>query len=184
MRRAAFRAAVAAVALAAAGPGAAQLEIDPNAPVEISADEMEWKNEERIAVARGNADAVQGPYHLHADRLTAHLSHGSGADGAAAERIRLIEADGNVRLVTPGEVASGARGAYDVEKGLVFIEGDVVLTQGANVVRGDRLDMNLGTGVSRITAGASRGGRVAAVFAPGSDGDEDGDDGANGGADE
>ena len=182
MRRAAFRAAVAAVALAAAGPVAAQLEIDPNAPVEISADEMEWKNEERVAVARGNADAVQGPYHLHADRLTAHLSDGSA--GAAADRIRLIEADGNVRLVTPGEVASGARGAYDVEQGLVFIEGDVVLTQGANVVRGDRLDMNLGTGVSRMTAGASRGGRVAAVFAPGSDENEDGDEGATGGADE
>ena len=54
----------------------AQFEADSSAPVEITADSMEWMHEERIAVARGNADAVQGRYTLHADVLTAYSRYG------------------------------------------------------------------------------------------------------------
>ncbi len=150
------------------GPAAAQFEADSSAPIEITADAMEWMDNERIAVARGNADAIQGRYRLFADVLTAHLlENDEGENGAASGNgIRLIEADGNVRLVTPDEVVTGANGDYDVENRQVSLQGDVVLTQGENVARGDRLDMDLTTGVSRLTALPSSGGRVSAIFTP------------------
>ena len=50
--------------------------------------------------------------------------------------------------------------------------GNVVLTQGENVVKGDRLDVDRNTGVSVVTAstpaagGATRAQRVRALFVP------------------
>ena len=72
---------------------------------------------------------------------------------------------------------TGTSGTYDVANRLVHMEGGVVLTQGENVAHGDRLEMNLDTGVSTLTASASApgGGRVSALFVPEGD-DEAGDD--------
>ncbi len=153
-----------------AGSAAAQFEADSNAPVEITADALEWMNEERIAIARGNADAVQGRYRLHADVLTAHFrSDDDNSGDTVQDGIRMIEADGNVRLETPDETVRGAAGTYDVENGLVSLVGEVVLAQGESVARGDRLEMNLNTGVSRLTALPASGRRVSAVFTPNQD---------------
>ena len=147
-----------------------QFETDSNAPIEITSDTMEWLNEERIAIARGNADAVQGRYKLHADILKAYLSQGSGE---SADKIKLITANGNVSLTTPEESARGETGEYNVEKGIVELTGSVVLTQGTTVLNGDKLVMDLNSGRSVLegssgsgeTAGTS-GGRVTAVFTP------------------
>ncbi len=138
----------------------AQFEADSNLPIEITSDTMEWLNEERIAIARGNADAVQGRYKLHADVLTAYLSRG---DADTADKIKLITADGNVRLTTPEESARGETGQYDIEKGVVELTGSVVLTQGNNVLRGDKLVMDLNSGRSTLESKD----RVQAIFTAG-----------------
>ena len=152
------------VLLLALGSSAAfaQFESDSDAPIEITSDTMEWMNEERIAIARGNADAVQGRYKLHADILTAYLNQG---EGNSADKIRLITADGNVSLTTPEESARGENGRYDVEKGIVELTGSVVLTQGKNVLRGDKLVMDLNTGRSTLESPQ----RVQAIFSPNND---------------
>lgn len=156
----------------ATAPAAAQFEADSNAPIEITSDAMEWQNERRIAIARGDADAIQGRYHLHAQVLTAYLNE---AEGGTMGRIQLIEAEGEVRLTTPAETASGAAGTYDVGRKMVVLEGGVVLTQGDNVLRGERLVMNLETGRSTLEGVAQAGpapaagpatGRVRAIFTP------------------
>lgn len=153
----------------AAAPAMAQFEADSRAPVEITADTMEWMNDEGIAVARGNADAVQGRYHLHADVLTAYVNQG---DGANPNRIRLIEAKGGVVLRTPEETAQGEVGTYDVERRVVILEGAVVLTQGDSVLRGEQLVMDLVSGRSTLHGGASSvvqpaaDSRVKAIFVP------------------
>ena len=179
MRNLAIAAALAAAAWTAAGQdAAAQFEADSEAPIEITADTMVWREEQRVAVASGDADAVQGRYRLFADVLTAHLyeretGDGSGEDSETAGQVRLIEADGNVRFVTPEETATGSEGVYDVENREVVLTGAVVLTQGESVARGSRLDMDLATGVSRLTAAEAAGGRVTAILAPG-DGEPEG----------
>lgn len=158
----------------AAGPAAAQFEDEADDPVEITADVMEWMDNERVAIARGAADAVQGRYRLFADVLTAYLAE-RGAGEEEGDDVRLIEAEGNVRLVTPDEVASGATGAYDIANRQVTLEGDVVLMQGESIARGGRLEMDLDTGVSRLLAAPGTG-RVTAILVPRSGDDSDGDD--------
>ena len=58
-------------------PALSQFEKDSELPIEITADSMEWLNKERVAIARGNAVAVQGRYTLSAQVLTAHLAEAS-----------------------------------------------------------------------------------------------------------
>jgi len=141
------------------GSAFAQFESDSNAPIEITSDTMEWMNEERVAIARGNADAVQGRYKLHADVLRAYLNQG---EGDTADKIKLITADGNVSLTTPEESARGETGQYNVEKGIVELTGSVVLTQGQSVMSGDKLVMDLNSGRSTLHSED----RVRAVFTP------------------
>jgi len=88
-----------------------------------------------------------------------------GAMGA----ISRIEASGNVHLISPSETAAGQTGVYDVTAGTAVLTGQVTLTRDRNVLKGERLVMNLNTGVSQLdgaaTAGAG-GGRVRGVFVP------------------
>lgn len=147
----------------------AQFKADSEAPIEITSDTMEWFQDQQIALAKGNADAVQGRYHLQADVLKAYMA---GADGESIGDIRRIDAEGSVVLTTPEETARGRSGIYDLEQGIAVLVGDVVLTQGDNVMRGEQLTMDLETGRSRLEGGGELGqqevggGRVRAIFAP------------------
>jgi len=57
---------------------------------------------------------------------------------------------------------------YDVPSQLVTVGGNVVLTQGKNVLNGDRLLIDLKTGESRFehTGGVTAGGRIRGLFMP------------------
>ena len=171
-----FIAAVAAAALAAAadaGPARAEIGAgyDTSLPIEITADSLEVRHEAQIAVFRGNVDAVQGELILHADQLTVYYQ----TNAENQNSIRLIEADGNVFLSSPTETAQGEKGVYDIDADTVVLTGSVVLTRGENVIRGDRLEMDLATGQSRVLSAAVETGgegRVKALFVPNSDNSE------------
>lgn len=150
-------------------------------PIEIVADSLTVAQEQRLATFAGNVDAIQGDLRLRADRLlvyydgaAAGAGSGGGPQPAAGDgqSIRRLEASGNVSIASPGQTASGDRGTYEVAVGQVTLEGNVVLTRADNVVRGAKLDSNLRTGVSTVSAaqpGASGKPeqRVRALFTPG-----------------
>ena len=149
----------------------AQFESDSAAPIEIVADSMEWLNEEKIAIARGNADAVQGRYTLSAHVLIAHIADEPNGNQEPNSQISLIEAEGDVLLITPNEKARGSIGIYDVRNKTAVLTGSVVLTQGENVLHGERLTMDLNTGHSRLEGATgpkdpTDDGRVKAIFNP------------------
>jgi lipopolysaccharide export system protein LptA len=153
-------------------------------PIEIQADRLVVDQDQELATFSGNVDAVQGELSLRADRLRVfYTEQNNQAGGGAAEGgggttddqgIRRIEADGSVVLRQPGETAEGDAGVYDPVAGTMVLEGNVVLTRGQNVVRGTRLDSDLNTGVSVVTAApaAGRGQRVRALFSPERGGEE------------
>ena len=152
-------------------PCYAQFETDSAAPIEITADSMEWLNEKKIAIARGNADAIQGRYTLRAQVLTAHITEDSGNEQESNSQISLIEAEGDVLLITPTEEARGNTGTYDVRRKTATLIGSVILTQGDNVLHGEKLVMNLVTGHSRLDGDrdpteTNSSGRVKAIFNP------------------
>lgn len=102
------------------------------APIEINADQgIEWLQKGQAYVARGNARAKQGDVSVHADMLTAYYE--GGKEGRPSRIIR-IDADGKVRIVAPGETATGDKAVYDVERGILVLTGKPRL-----VTRTDRI---------------------------------------------
>ena len=90
-------------------------------PLEINADEgIEWRRNEQLYVARGNASAARGKIAVFADVLTAHYLPGAGG----SSEIDRIDAEGNVRIVSPTETIYGDRGAYDVINGVLVLVGE------------------------------------------------------------
>ena len=163
--------------LASAAPLTAQAQgvrHDTGLPIEITADSLEVMQNQRVATFRGNVDAIQGDMVLSADELRVHYSDDGDErpDPAATGSIRRIEAEGNVFLSSPEETAQGASGVYDVAANQVTIEGAVVLTRDDNVIRGERLEVDLVSGRSQIFAAvpSTKGGtppqRVRALFTP------------------
>jgi lipopolysaccharide export system protein LptA len=59
------------------------------------------------------------------------------------------------------QVVTGETAVFDTKTNLVTMLGGVVLTQGKNVLRGDRLVVDMTTGVSRVE---SDSGRVQGLF--------------------
>ena len=159
---------------------------DGSLPIEISADSLEVAQDEQIATFAGNVDAVQGDLVLSADELKVHYDDDSEAVGISAGRgnkIRQIDAEGNVIISSPEEIAEGDFGTYDVPAKLVTLLGKVVVTRGANVIRGERLEMDLESGKSRMvgtvtsddqSGGETGSGRVKALFTPKHDDDDGG----------
>lgn len=160
------------------------LDHDSSLPIQISANSLEVEQEEQIATFAGDVDAVQGDLVLSADTLRVHYEGKGSAIGLAAgsgNAIRQIDAEGHVVISSPDETAEGDHGTYDVPAKLVTLEGQVVLTRGANVIRGERLELDLVTGKSRMVgaetsiAGGDQKtstGRVKALFTPKTNEDE------------
>lgn len=157
--------ALALVGLLYAAPAAAQsgnpLQADTDQPIEINADSLEVQQDNNLAIFTGNVDAIQGRIRLRADRLMVWYRPG-GSEGADVQgTINRIEAVGNVFISSPDETAQGENGVYDVPNSQIVLTGSVVLTRGENVVRGNRLVMNLKSGRSQM-----QGGRVKGLFVP------------------
>jgi lipopolysaccharide export system protein LptA len=148
---------------------------DSTLPIEITADRLDVVQDEQLATFTGNVDAVQGNLVLTSDQLRVYYRSSDGAPGVAAGSIRRIEASGNVFITSPEETAEGEFGVYDVDGGLLTLEGAVVLTRDQNVVRGERLEIDLASGRSQMfaavpsTAGGTPSQRVKAVFVPPTD---------------
>jgi len=156
-----------APALAVAQPAGGGLgSHDASLPIEIVADRLTVEQAEARAVFLGNVLAEQGEMLLRADRLVVYYQLGeAGIDGQA---IRRIEVEGNVTIASAEETAVGDEGFYDVTGAMIELAGNVVLTRDANVIRGDRLEIDVERQLATMTSMPDRpaGERVRALFRP------------------
>ena len=98
---------------------------------------------------------------------------GKAGDGTKPNQgdtqITKIEAKGDVIINSNDDQTTTSDWAvYDLPTQLVTVGGNVVLTQGKNVLKGDRLVIDLKTGESRFdnTGNTAAGGRIRALFMP------------------
>lgn len=126
-------------------------------PIEISADRLSADSVKNSVSFEGNVVAKQGDVILHADRVFAEYTRGTGV-------IEKIIAEGNVRVTQEDREARAARGVfYNLEQRIV-LSGDADLTQGGNTVKGETVTIYLRENRSVVTGG--EGGRVRAVIQP------------------
>jgi lipopolysaccharide export system protein LptA len=94
---------------------------------------------------------------------------GDGAGSKNDGDITKIEAKGDVVITSERDLTTtGDWALYDVPAQLVTVGGNVVSTQGKNVLKGDRFVIDLKTGESRFdnTGNTAAGGRIRALFMP------------------
>ena len=128
-----------------------------------ASDSLEYRERESLAIARGNAVARRGDNQLQADVLTARIVNGD--DGKAV--VKEVDAIDNVVLTTPQNVVRSRRGNYDLESGIVRLTGAVRITQGRNQLNGDKAEIDLNNGISRLLSGDRQG--VSGIFIPDSE---------------
>ncbi len=129
-----------------------------------------------VHYAGSGADSLTGPAAPNASAPAASQvasadpkPAGGVALGEGGNQITQIEARGNVIITSDQDQTTTSDWAlYDVPAQQVTVGGNVVLTQGKNVLKGDRLVIDLKTGESRFenTGNAATGGKIRALFMP------------------
>lgn len=142
-------------------PAAAQtvafggIKADTRAPVEVTAETLNVDQSTGQANFTGNVLIGQGQMRLSADSVTVTYAQGG------QQKIKTLNASGGVTLVNGPDAAEAAEAVYDVETGNIVLTGDAIVTQGQNVLAGDRIEVNLTDGTASVA------GRVRTVLQPG-----------------
>lgn len=155
-------------------------------PIQIEAASLEMRDKKKEATFAGNVKVVQGDttmtsktlvvfYESSSDKAAAPQAEpAKGAKGTkaapmqsatpgpgGASSIKRLEARGNVVVTQKDQVVTGETAVFDTRTNLITMLGGVVLTQCQNVLRGDRLMVDMTTGVSRVE---SDSGKVQGLF--------------------
>jgi lipopolysaccharide export system protein LptA len=146
------------------------LGLNTNQPIAVNADSFLADLNGETGTYTGNVIVTQGMVRLHADQVKVT------APGGRASR---MEATGHVVVDSPSGQAVGDNGVYDVGSRVLRLNGNVVLTKDANVMRGAALEVAMDTGLARLTGGtpvaqggtppsgaAQPPGRVQGLFVP------------------
>jgi lipopolysaccharide export system protein LptA len=155
-------------------------------PIQIEAASLEMRDKKKEATFAGNVKVVQGDTTMTSKTLVVFYESGGGqaaapppqpAKGAksapmqsatpgpgGSSSIKRLEARGNVVVTQKDQVVTGESAIFDTKTNLITMLGGVVLTQCKNVLRGDRLMVDMTTGVSRVE---SDSGKVQALLPQG-----------------
>jgi lipopolysaccharide export system protein LptA len=141
-------------------------------PIQIEAATLEMIDKKKEATFSGNVKVVQGDTTMTSKKLVvfydSNQSAGTktsgnqksasksaplqsatpGPDGSSS--IRRLEARGSVVVTQKDQVVTGETAIFETRTNQISMVGGVVLTQGKNVLRGDRLSVDMTTGVSRV----------------------------------
>ena len=150
-------------------------------PIQIESASLEMRDKKKEATFSGNVKVVQGDTTMTSGKLVVFYESGSplpvtqaNAKEAAKtaplqsatpgpggnSSIKRLEARGDVRIIQKDQVVTGETAVFDTRTNLITMVGGVVLTQCKNVLRGDRLLVDMTTGVSRVE---SNSGKVQAL---------------------
>lgn len=175
------------MSVSAQAPGtgfATGYQANANKPVDIEADVLEVDDKKKTAIFRGNVSATQGDVNLKSN--TVHVSYnGTGAktanasssDAAASPfgaggEITQIRAEGDVfvTMKSKNQTVRSDTALFDVVTQKITVSGDVVLSEGGNVIKGSKLIIDIKNGTSTVEntnrGSDGKGGRVGAVFTP------------------
>jgi lipopolysaccharide export system protein LptA len=157
-------------------------------PIQIEAASLEMRDKKKEATFSGNVKVVQGDTTMTSKSLVVFYDSGPAAPASpppaapkgsksatmqsatpgpgGSSSIRRLEAKGSVVVTQKDQVVTGETAIFDTRANLITMVGGVVLTQCKNVLRGDRLKVDMTTGVSRVE---SDSGKVQGMFIQGQD---------------
>jgi lipopolysaccharide export system protein LptA len=156
-------------------------------PVHIEAASLEVRDKDKVATFSGDVRVQQGDTTMQCKTLLVFYEQDTTTSGAAKktqpkknarlmqasnpgpggeQKIKRLEARGGVIVTQKEQTATGQLGIFDMPNNTVTLTGEVVMTQGQNILRGDKLVVNLTSGVSRVEGNKNGRGRVEGLFIP------------------
>ncbi len=162
---------VATVATAATEAFAAE---EKTVPTAITADRLTYGLDGGQVVFQGQVHVVRPDLEIWSDKMTAVLAQAKDKkkDKAQAEApdsldmgaggIERIVATGGVRMRYQGKEATCAKATLYMDQGLLELEGDPVIRDGANSIKGQIIRLYLKDNRSEVVGGGNS--RVEAVF--------------------
>jgi lipopolysaccharide export system protein LptA len=167
---------------------------DKDQPVQIEAASLEVRDKNKTATFAGDVQVVQGDTTMKCQKLVVFYGQEVGIAQAGAQppdakppdakpapapvlggpkgaqNIRRIEARGGVTVITKDQNASGDLGVYDLIAKTITLTGNVVVSQGQNVIHGERVVVDTVSGNARVESNNQGGGgtptRVRALIQP------------------
>jgi lipopolysaccharide export system protein LptA len=148
-------------------------------PVHIESATLEVRDKDKLATFSGDVRVKQGDTGMRCKTLLVFYDQDAAGGGGKSmpaaqpgpggeQKIKRLEARGGVVVTQKEQTATGELGIFDMKTNTVTLTGNVMMTQGKNVLRGDKLIVDLTTGVSRVESGKNGTGRVQGLFLPGS----------------
>ena len=153
-------------------------------PIQIEAASLEMRDKKKEATFSGNVKVTQGDTTMTSKTLVVFYDGGSGHTGSSPQpakgaksasmqsatpgpsgssSIKRLEARGNVLVTQKDQTVTGETAVFEPRNNLITMSGGVVLTQCKNVLRGDRLKVDMTTGVSRVESDGGKGVQVLLV---------------------
>jgi lipopolysaccharide export system protein LptA len=135
-------------------------------PVKITAASLEVRDKAKTATFSGNVQVVRGETSIRSRALIVFYDDdGRGApapkaglsSGQNKQQIRRMQARGPVVITQKEQCAVGDLADLDMRTNVATLSGNVVLVRGDNVLRGDRLFVDMATGISRMDGGRVEG---------------------------
>ena len=131
-------------------------------PIKINSATLEVRDKDKMATFAGDVHLVQGDTTLRSKTLVVFYDDDAASKPAAPaagatqagtqqnQQIKRVEAKGNVIVTQKEQIATGDNGLFDMRANTITLMGNVVISQGPNVVRGEKLTVDMTTGVSRV----------------------------------
>ena len=127
------------------------------APIDIASDTVEADQKQNKVTFKGNVVAKQEDVTLYANTLVMIYDPDT-------KKLKEIIAIGNVKVVQLDRRATGQKATFDQDKNKVVLDGDAVVREGTNVIRGERITFYVEEERSVVEPG--RGGRVSTSITP------------------
>ena len=146
-------------------------------PVRIESTSLEVRDKSRMATFTGNVKVTQGDSTVQCKVLVVFYEDNTApapatksgpaiaSPGGGKQQIKRMEAKGDVIITQKDQTATGENGLFDVKANTLTLTGNVVLTQGGNVLNGEKMVVNMTTGVTRVES--SNKGPVRGLLIPG-----------------
>lgn len=163
--------ALAALLLLASTAAAAPMPIDGNSlPVDIISDSMAYNAAKNTVVFRGNVEAVRGEFKMWSETLTLFLKKNAadqkdkakGPAGMEGSDLERIISEHNVRFRNGTQSGSAEKATYFADRGELVLEGNPILHDGENSIRGSIIRYFINENRSLVESSGQQ--RVHAVF--------------------
>jgi lipopolysaccharide export system protein LptA len=130
-------------------------------PVKIQAASLEIREKDQRATFTGDVHLVNGDTEMRCKSLVVFYDDDAKAQNLKAadpgpngeRQIKRIEAKGGVTVTQKDQNAVGETATFNMRENTVTLIGNVIVTRGGDVLRGQRLVVDLASGVSKMDGG-------------------------------